>query len=139
MLAVLVIGGEYGTGMIRTTLAAMPRRITRPGRQGGRVGGLTLAAGTVAVLALAAGRAADPARHGFATAPSLADGPTLRAAVGSVLYLVLVALLSLGVATAVRTRRPRRGRCSACSTSSRSSRAVIATRTGNGTCADRRR
>jgi ABC-2 type transport system permease protein len=33
---------------------------------------------------------------------SLANGPDLRAAVGSVLYLALVALLALGVATAVR-------------------------------------
>jgi hypothetical protein len=30
------------------------------------------------------------------------DGPTLRAAAGSVLYLALIALLSLGTATAVR-------------------------------------
>jgi ABC-2 type transport system permease protein len=33
---------------------------------------------------------------------SLADGPTLRAAVGSIIYLALIALLSLGVATIVR-------------------------------------
>ena len=33
---------------------------------------------------------------------SLTDGPTLRAAAGSVLYLGLIALLSLGIATAVR-------------------------------------
>ena len=33
---------------------------------------------------------------------SLGDGPTLRAAAGSVLYLALIALLSLGAATAVR-------------------------------------
>jgi ABC-2 type transport system permease protein len=33
---------------------------------------------------------------------SISHSPTLRAAVGSVVYLVLVALLSLGVATAVR-------------------------------------
>ena len=33
---------------------------------------------------------------------SISHGPTLRAAVGSVLYLVLIALLSLGVATAIR-------------------------------------
>ncbi|MFD7065396.1 hypothetical protein [Streptomyces sp. NPDC059906] len=32
----------------------------------------------------------------------MTDGPTLRAAVGSVLYLVLIALIGLGVATAVR-------------------------------------
>ena len=28
LLAVLAIGGEYGTGMIRLTLTAMPRRLT---------------------------------------------------------------------------------------------------------------
>jgi ABC-2 type transport system permease protein len=33
---------------------------------------------------------------------ALADGPTLRAVVGTVLYLVLITLLSLGIATAVR-------------------------------------
>jgi ABC-2 type transport system permease protein len=45
--------------------------------------------------------------HGFTPAHgypplSLGDGPVLRAACGSVLYLVLIAVLSLGVATAVR-------------------------------------
>jgi ABC-2 type transport system permease protein len=45
--------------------------------------------------------------HGFTAAHgypplSLGDGPVLRAAAGSVLYLALIALLSLGVATAVR-------------------------------------
>jgi ABC-2 type transport system permease protein len=45
--------------------------------------------------------------HGFTAARgfpllSLADGPTLRAAGGSVLYLALIALLSLGIATVVR-------------------------------------
>ena len=45
--------------------------------------------------------------HGFTATRgypplSLADGPVLRAACGSVLYLALIALLSLGVATAVR-------------------------------------
>ena len=33
---------------------------------------------------------------------SLTDGPTLRAAAGSVLYLALIALLSIGIATLVR-------------------------------------
>ena len=28
LLAVLAVGGEYGTGMIRVTLAATPRRLT---------------------------------------------------------------------------------------------------------------
>jgi ABC-2 type transport system permease protein len=41
------------------------------------------------------------AENGYA-ALSLADGSTLRAAVGSVLYLALIALFSLGMATALR-------------------------------------
>ena len=39
--------------------------------------------------------------HGYPLV-SISTDPTLRAAAGSVLYLVLVALLSLGVATAIR-------------------------------------
>jgi ABC-2 type transport system permease protein len=55
---------------------------------------------------LLAGRLILPG-HGFTSAHgyralSLADGPTLRAAAGSVLYLALIALFSLGAATAVR-------------------------------------
>jgi len=107
ILAVLVIGGEYGSGMIRTTLAATPRRATVLAAKAVTLAGAVAAAGTVAVLgSLLAGRLILPG-HGFTTARShpplsLADGPTLRAAVGSVLYLVLIALLSLGVATVVR-------------------------------------
>jgi len=107
VLAVLVIGGEYSTGMIRTTLAAMPRRTTVLAAKAAILTGLVLAAGAVAVLAsVLAGRLILPGRgftpaHGFVPL-SLGDGPVLRAAAGSVLYLVLIALLSLGAATAVR-------------------------------------
>ncbi len=107
ILAVLVISGEYSTGMIRTTLVAMPRRSAVLAAKAVIVGGLVLAAGTFAVGgSVLAGRILLPG-HGFTAARgfpllSLAHGPTLRAAAGSVLYLALVALLSLGVATAVR-------------------------------------
>ena len=107
VVAVLAISGEYSSGMIRTTLAAMPRRTTVLAAKAALVTGLTLAAGTLAVLgSLLAGRLILPghgftAAHGFAPL-SLADGPVLRAAAGSVLYLALIALLSLGAATAVR-------------------------------------
>jgi ABC-2 type transport system permease protein len=107
VVAVLMVAGEYSTGMIRTTLAAIPRRLTVLGAKVAIVTGLVLAAGTVAVLgSLLAGRLILPghgftAAHGFAPL-SLADGPVLRAAAGSVLYLALIALLSLGIATAVR-------------------------------------
>jgi ABC-2 type transport system permease protein len=107
ILAVLVISGEYSTGMIRTTLAAMPRRSAVLAAKAVIVGGLVLAAGTFAVGgSVLAGRILLPG-HGFTAARgfpllSLAHGPTLRAAAGSVLYLALIALLSLGIATAVR-------------------------------------
>jgi ABC-2 type transport system permease protein len=107
VIAVLAISNEYSTGMIRITLTAMPRRLTVLAAKAALVGGLVLAAGAVAVLgSVTAGRLILPG-HGFTVAHgypplSLGDGPVLRAACGSVLYLALIALFSLGVATAVR-------------------------------------
>jgi ABC-2 type transport system permease protein len=104
ILAVLAVSGEYSTGMIRLTFAAMPRRTTVLAAKATVVSGLVLVAGTIAVLAsMLAGRFLLPG-NGFPDdqALSLAHGPVLRAAAGSVLYLVLIGLLSLGVATVVR-------------------------------------
>ncbi|MFB7756506.1 ABC transporter permease [Streptomyces sp. NPDC056121] len=107
VFAVLAVSGEYGTGMIRTTLTAVPNRLTVLTAKATVLTTVVLASGTAAIVAsLLAGRYILPGNgfteaHGYAPL-SLADGPTLRAAVGSVLYLVLIALLGLGVATAVR-------------------------------------
>jgi ABC-2 type transport system permease protein len=107
VLAVLAVSEEYGTGMIRTTLAAMPRRHVLLAAKGVNLTGLTLLAGLIAVAGcLIAGRLLLPSAginpaHGYALV-SLSHGTTLRAAAGSVLYLVLIALLALGVATAIR-------------------------------------
>ncbi len=107
ILAVQAITGEYSTGMIQLTLTAMPRRHTVLAAKAAVLSGLVLVAGTVAVLvSILLGRLILPgkgftAAHGYALV-SLGNSPTLRAAGGSVLYLTLIALLSLGVATAVR-------------------------------------
>jgi ABC-2 type transport system permease protein len=107
IVAVLAVSGEYGTGMIRTTLAAMPRRATVLAAKAAVVTAATTAAAIPAVLgSVLAGRLILPG-HGYTPAHgypvlSLADGTVLRAAAGTVLYLGLIALLSLGVATAVR-------------------------------------
>jgi ABC-2 type transport system permease protein len=99
--------GEYSSGMIRITLTAVPRRATALAAKATVVTGVALAAGTAAVLgSLLAGRFILPG-NGFTSAHgvlvlSLGNGPTLRAAAGSVLYLALIALLSLGLATALR-------------------------------------
>jgi ABC-2 type transport system permease protein len=106
-LAVLAMSSEYSTGMIRVTLAAMPRRPALLAAKAAVLTGVVLAAGAIAVGAsLLAARLLEPG-NGFTAGKgfvplSLAHGPTLRAAAGSVLYLALVALLSLGAATALR-------------------------------------
>ncbi len=107
ILAVLAISDEYSTGMIRVTFAAMPRRTTVLAAKAALVGGLTLLAGAVAVLSsVLIGRLIMPgngftAAHGYPTL-SPTDASIARACVGSALYLALIALLSLGVATLVR-------------------------------------
>jgi ABC-2 type transport system permease protein len=107
ILAVLAVSGEYGSGMIRVTLAAMPRRLGVLAAKALTVTAVVLPAGAAGVLvAVVAGQGLLPG-HGFTAARgypdlSLANGAMLRAAAGTVLYLALIALLSLGVATAVR-------------------------------------
>jgi ABC-2 type transport system permease protein len=93
--------------MILLTLAAMPRRLVLLAAKAANLAGLNLAAGILAVAGcLIAGRLMLPgagfdAAHGYALV-SIAHGTTLRAAAGSVLYLVLIALMALGIATAIR-------------------------------------
>jgi len=107
IVAVLAVSGEYSTGLIRLTLAAVPRRTTVLAAKAAVLTAVVLAAGSLAVLgSLLAGGLILPG-HGFTPAHgypalSLGQGPVLRAAAGSVLYLALIALLSLGAATAVR-------------------------------------
>ncbi len=107
IVAVILISGEYSTGLIRVTLAATPRRVTVLAAKAILVTGLVLAAGSLGVAgSLLAGRLILPG-HGFTAARgfpalSLADGPVLRAAAGSALYLALIGLLALGTAAAVR-------------------------------------
>ena len=106
VLAVMAVSGEYGTGMIRVTLTATPRRLTVLGAKAAVLASLVLVTGTIAVFAsLLAGGLILPGHgigpsHGY-PAISASDGPVLRAAFGSVLYLALIALLSLGAATAI--------------------------------------
>jgi ABC-2 type transport system permease protein len=107
IMAVLTISNEYSTGMIRVTLAAMPNRQAVLAAKAILLTGLVLVAGAVAVFgSVLAGHLILPG-HGFTAARGfhpvwLSYGPTLRAACGSVLYLGLIALMSLGVAAIVR-------------------------------------
>jgi len=102
---VLAIGNEYSTGMITLSLTAVPRRLTWFFAKAGVLTAPVLIASALAVagsalagLLILPGRGFTPA-HGYA---SLTAGADLRAAAGAVVYLTLIALLSLGVAAAVR-------------------------------------
>jgi ABC-2 type transport system permease protein len=107
VLGVLIITGEYSSGMIRSTLAAIPRRWPMLAAKATVLTGMVLLAGTVAVLgSLMLARLTLPgngftATNGF-TVLSLTDPQTLRATAGSILYLALIGLLSLGMATLIR-------------------------------------
>ncbi|MFZ0041770.1 MAG: hypothetical protein WAK93_10720 [Solirubrobacteraceae bacterium] len=107
VLAVLAVTEEYATGMMRVTLAASPRRAAMLGAKTVNVGTLALITAAPAVACcLIVGRLLLPAAgldpgHGYALV-SVAHGPTVRAAFGSILYLGFIALLSLGIGTAFR-------------------------------------
>ena len=107
ILAVQMVSNEYSSGMMRVTVAAVPRRQVVLVAKAVLLTALVLAAGAVAVLgSVLAGHLILPG-HGFTAARGfhpvwLSYGPTLRAAGGSVLYLGLIALMSLGVAVIVR-------------------------------------
>src|SRR5215469_12663491 len=90
VLAVLSVSDEYRNGLIRTTLAATPRRGTVLAAKAFTITVPVLATGCVAVVGcLLTSRI-------WLTALPMTAGSTLRAAGGSVLYLALIALLSLG-------------------------------------------
>jgi ABC-2 type transport system permease protein len=100
---VLAMGNEYSTGMIKLSLTAMPRRLTWLVAKAAVLTAPVLAASALAVAGAAlAGRLILPGftpAHGYASLTSATD---VRAAAGAVLYLTLIALLSLGLAAAVR-------------------------------------
>ncbi|MDQ0774278.1 ABC-type transport system involved in multi-copper enzyme maturation permease subunit [Streptomyces aurantiacus] len=107
VLGALSMGAEYGTGTIRTTLTAVPRRVPLLASKAAVLAAMTAGAGAVAVVgSLGLGRLILPGavftRESGYPLPSFTDGPTLRAAFGSVLGLMLIALLGLGLAALLR-------------------------------------
>lgn len=100
VLGVLAISSEYGTGMSRTTFAAVPRRRTVLVAKVAVVGGLTLAVGEALVfVTFYLGRLVLSARH---LDVSLGDPHVLRAVSGAGLYLAVLALVGLGLGAIIR-------------------------------------
>jgi ABC-2 family transporter protein len=105
--AVLAITSEYATGMIRSTFAALPDRRVAIAAKTLVVASAVLAAGLVA----AAGSfvLAQPLLRGNGfTEPayphvSIADGPVLRAVVGSAIFLAALAVIGVSIGVIVRS------------------------------------
>jgi ABC-2 type transport system permease protein len=101
VIGVLAITNEYATRLIQITLTAVPRRSLAWAAKVGvvTVSGLFIAAIGVAGSLLAAREVLT--WRGF-PALSLTEEATRRAAIGTVLYLGLIGLLSLGIGAMVR-------------------------------------
>ncbi len=99
-LGVLVISSEYGTGMIRATMSAVPQRRIVLAAKGIVFAGCTLVIGEASSFAaFAVGqRLLLPAHAGV----SLTDPGALRATVGGGLYLTAIGLLGFGLGALIR-------------------------------------
>jgi ABC-type transport system involved in multi-copper enzyme maturation permease subunit len=100
-LGVLFVSGEYSTGMIRSTLAAVPRRLPVAWAK------LTVfvAVCLVAMVAtsVVAFVAAQALLSNYRSGYSLSDPTMLRLVLGTGIYLTLMGVLAAGVAWIVRS------------------------------------
>jgi ABC-2 type transport system permease protein len=99
VLGVLVATGEYGTGMIRATFAAVPRRLPVLAAKAGVLAAVTFAVCLAAVLVTFLGGQALLGAHGI----SLAHPQAVRAVLGATLYLTVVAVLGVGLGFLIRS------------------------------------
>lgn len=99
VLGALVVTSEYGTGMIRTSFAATPRRGTVVAAKAVLVAGLLFVTGTVTALLGYWGGNTFLDREGIGMA---LDGDVLRAMYGSGLYMAGLGLLAVAAGFLLR-------------------------------------
>ena len=100
VLGVLLVTGEYTTGMIRATFAAVPKRLRVLWAKLGVFGAITLILGTVAcVIAFIGGQAIFASKHVDA---GLGDPGVLRAVLGAGLFLGGIGALGVGLGALIR-------------------------------------
>jgi ABC-2 type transport system permease protein len=101
VLGVLVFSGEYGTGMIRATLAVVPSRLPVLWAKLAVLAGLVLSVTLLAALAeFFVAAAIQSARGGSAI--SLTDPGVLRTVIGASLYLTVAAVIGLALGALFR-------------------------------------
>lgn len=98
VLGVLFVSSEYGTGMIRSTLAAVPRRSPVLLAKAAVIGGVVLVVTAVAALGTFLGAQLVLGSQGH----SLSDPTALRVVLGTPVYLALVALLGTALGWLLR-------------------------------------
>ena len=99
VFGVLVVSNEYSTGMIRTSLAAVPQRGTFLFSKIAVATGLAFLVGLVtSFVAFFLGQAMLGSHRA-----SIGDPGVLRAVIGGGLYMTLIAMFSMGVATMLRS------------------------------------
>jgi hypothetical protein len=99
VFGVLVVGNEYSTGMIRTSLAAVPQRGTFLFSKITVAAGLALVVGLVtSFITFFVGQAALGTHR-----TSISDPGVLRAVIGGGLYMTLITVFSMGVAAMLRS------------------------------------
>jgi len=100
VLGVLVVSGEYGTGMIRSTFTAVPRRLPAVLAKLVVLAVAMFVTGLVAVVLTFAATVGILAGHGISA--HLGDAAVWMPIVGSAAYLALVAVLSFAIGALVR-------------------------------------
>ncbi|WP_329440677.1 ABC transporter permease [Streptomyces canus] len=101
VLGVLLSAGEYSTGMIRSTLTAVPRRLPVLWSKAAVIGPVALVLSTVG--ALAAFLLGTPGLDGEKIALSLSDDGVLRSLAGAGVYLGLVAVFGVALGVLIRS------------------------------------
>ncbi|MFI1353560.1 ABC transporter permease [Streptomyces sp. NPDC020898] len=99
VFGVLVVSNEYSTGMIRTSLAAVPQRGMFLASKLAVAAGLAFAVGVVTSFTAFFLGQAMLGDH----STSIGDPGVLRAVIGGALYMTLIALFSMGVAAMLRS------------------------------------
>ena len=100
VLGVLLVSGEYSTGMIRASFAAVPKRLPVLWAKLGVFLAVTLVLGTVAcVIAFFGGQAIFASKHVDA---SLGDPHVLRAVLGAGLFLAAIGSLGIALGALLR-------------------------------------
>jgi ABC-2 type transport system permease protein len=101
VLGALLITGEYSTGMIRSTLAAVPTRVPVLAAKAIAVAAVTVAAATVSIAL--SYLVTMPQLGKYDLVPALDEARTWQVFGGTVYFLVAAALFALGVGTLLRS------------------------------------